>query len=116
VNGKDDKQGFSYDPEVIHYGSNSAFQAVNLAGHFIGWVGRIVLIGVNMQVVSGKSHFFGEHPRGLRNTTNYSGFITAFERAKKTLPDSVQVLNATPNSALKCFPRVDLHDALSNFT
>jgi hypothetical protein len=109
-----DGTGFSLDPDIIHYGSNGGFQAVNMAGHFIGWSGCIVLIGFNLGAVNGQAHFFGKHPKGLRNTANYQNFIEAFERAAKKLPPGITILNATPNSALKCFPKVNLDDALES--
>jgi hypothetical protein len=110
VAGKDG-EGFSFDPEVIHYGSNSGFQAINLA--ILMGATRIVLVGFNLGHVDGKKHFFGDHPRGLRNTHSYSNFLRAFNRAAKLLPLHIQILNATPNSALTCFPRISLDDALS---
>lgn len=101
-----DGEGFSTDPAVIHYGSNSGFQAVNLS---IAWgATRIILVGFDMH----GTHFFGKHPRGLRNTTNYTNFIRAFQKASRQLPPGVEILNATPGSALRCFPMVSLHDAL----
>lgn len=109
VEGRDGK-GFSFDPGVIHYGSNGGFQAVNLA--LLMGATRIVLVGFNMQPVDGKGHFFGSHGPGLRNTTNYSNFIRAFEVAAASLPQGIEILNATPASALTCFPGIDLDQAL----
>lgn len=101
-----DGEGFSTDPSFIHYGSNSGFQAVNMA---ILWgATRIILVGFDMQ----GTHFFGAHPRGLRNTTKYDNFIRAFKKAATRLPAGVEILNATPGSALRCFPMVSLDDAL----
>jgi hypothetical protein len=108
-----DGKGFSFDPGRIHYGSNSGFQAVNLA--LLWGALRVILIGFDMQPRDGKRHFFGDHPGGLRNTSNYSGFIRAFETAAKKLPPHIEILNATPGSALRCFPMVDLADALKTF-
>jgi hypothetical protein len=102
--------GFSFAPDHIHYGRNSGFQAVNLALLF-GAV-RIVLVGFDMRLVAGRSHFFGEHPAGLRRTLNYQNFIKAFEAAASSLPAGVEILNATPGSALTCFPTVNLDQAL----
>ena len=103
-------KGFSFDPERIHYGSNSTFQAVNLA--ILMGVKRIVLVGVNMQALDGRSHFFGDHPPGLRSCSSYRNFIGAFEAAAAILPDDIEILNATPASALRCFPGIDLDRAL----
>jgi hypothetical protein len=104
--------GFSLDPEIIHYGSNSGFQAVNIAIHT--GADPIILVGFNMQPVKNKRHFFGDHPAGLRNAGDYRSFATHFERAAKRLPKDITILNATPHSALTCFPKVDLHDALES--
>jgi hypothetical protein len=101
-----DGAGFCLDPDAIHYGSNSGFQAVNLA---LQWgATQIILVGFDMH----GTHFFGRHPKGLRNTTNYKNFIAAFAKAAKLLPRGIDILNATPGSALRCFPMVSLHDAL----
>lgn len=105
-----EKEGFSLEPSLIYYGSNSGFQAVNLAILF--GATRIVLVGFDMSVRSGKRHFFGDHPAPLRNSANYANFIRPFERAAKTLPSHITILNATPGSALRCFPMVKLDDAL----
>lgn len=103
-------QGFSTEPTHIHYGSNSGFQAVNLA--LLLGARRIVLVGFDMRLVDGRSHFFGDHPAGLRKTANYQNFIRAFEVAAASLPAGVEILNATRGSALTCFPSVDLERAL----
>jgi hypothetical protein len=105
------KQGaeFSTSPP-INYGSNSLFQAINLAILF--GAPRIILVGANMQPVGGKTHFFGEHPKGLRNA-NPIRFKTYFDQAAKKLPPGVTIINATPDSALNCFPKMDLADALT---
>jgi hypothetical protein len=103
--------GFSADPSAIHYGGNSGFQAINLALLF--GAARIVLVGFDMRAVDGKRHFFGDHPPALHKSGgDYRRFIPDFERAAVTLPAGVEILNATPGSALTCFPKVPLDDAL----
>lgn len=108
VAGRDSHEGFSLDPDCIHYGSNSGFQAVNMA--ILLGATRIILVGFDMR----GTHFFGKHPKGLRNATSFVNFIRAFERAAKYLPKHITILNATPGSALRCFPMVDLHVALAS--
>lgn len=105
----DDKPGFSSDPAVIHYGSNSGFQALNLA--LLWGAKEIVLVGFDMRRVAGKAHFFGEHPPALQTGGAYERFVPQFERAK--VPEGVRILNATPGSALTCYPMVDLSEALN---
>jgi hypothetical protein len=103
-----DGPGFSDNPAKLHYGSNSGFQAVNLA--LLKGVSRIVLVGFDMRLVEGKRHFFGDHPKPLFNRNDYNAFIPPFKRAAKTC--QVPIVNATPGSALDCFPMVELADAL----
>ena len=106
-----DGEGFSFEPNVIHYGSNSGFQAVNLALQF--GARRVVLVGFDMRLVDGARHFFGDHPAPLRNGGSYTNFIRAFRGAAATLPANVEIVNATPGSALKCFPMMALKDAIA---
>lgn len=105
------KQGFSTDPSLIHYGSNSGFQAVNLAILF--GVCRIVLVGFNMQDVGGRRHFFGDHPGRLQRSAKYERFVPAFKAAARKMPAGVMIENATPNTALRCFPCLPIEEALS---
>lgn len=105
------QKGFSFDPTFIHYGGNSGFQAINLA--ILRGANPIILVGFDMQSVHGVSHFFGEHPKGLQRSYNYQRFVPAFVEAAKLLPRDIQILNATPSSALKCFPSVTIDEALT---
>jgi hypothetical protein len=99
---------FSRKQGLLHYGSNSGFQAINLAIQF--GAAKIVLIGFDMRVVDGQAHFFGNHPKGLRNA-DPRRFVTFFVQAAKQLKD-VEIVNATPRSALTCWPIVTIEDAL----
>lgn len=101
--------GFSTNPDLIHYGHNSGFQAVNLA--ILKGATKIVLVGFDMREVDGQRHFFGNHPAGLRSHGNYGNFIGAFRNA---CPPPVPIINATPGSALDCFPMVELKQALED--
>jgi hypothetical protein len=101
---------FLTTPGLITYGSNSLFQAIGLTIQF--GAARIILVGANMQKVGGRTHFFGEHPRGLRNA-DPRRFITYFNQAAKKMPPGVTIINATPDSALNCFTKMSLADALS---
>jgi hypothetical protein len=95
-------QGFSFKKGLIHYGANSGFQAVNLALQF--GATDIVMVGFDMRSVDGKSHFFGEHQRLRNPTPDFAIFIKHFEKAAKLLPEGIRIVNATPGSALTCFP------------
>jgi hypothetical protein len=100
---------FSFDPKHIHYGSNSGFQAINLALLF--GVTDIVLVGFDMRAVEGNAYFFGNHP--TRTKVPYDRFAPKFEEAAKALPKRIRIVNATPGSALTAFPIMSLEDALN---
>jgi len=103
------KPGISLDPSLIHFGKNSGFQALNLA--VLLGATRVLLLGFDM----GGTHFFGAHPPGLRNTPpeHFAIFIRAFAEAAEALRRAgVDVINCTPGSALDCFERQTLNQAL----
>lgn len=97
---------FSRSQNGISYGetAHSGFQAVNLALLF--GASLVVLCGFDY----GGSHFFGDHPETLRQPTDEQYLELA--RAFDTVTTDIEILNATPSSALKRFPMVDLDEAL----
>jgi hypothetical protein len=104
--------GFDPEPGCIRTGSNSGYQGVHIAAQ--AGARRILLCGFDMSAAKG-AHWFGEHQRGLINTSpeTYQRFIGRFDSLKVELDRiGVEVLNCTPDSALKCFPMVSLDDAL----
>ena len=106
--------GLSHDQWHIHEGANGAYQALNLFVHL--GVNRVILLGCDMRAIGGKKHFHSDHPAGMANPT-VGMFQTWIQNFRSTLPDlnkaGVAVLNATPNSALDCFPMVTLEEALN---
>lgn len=105
VNGKPG-QGFSTNPKYIHYGDNSGFQSVNLAILFGST--EIVLVGFDMRITD-KSHFFGDHPSTLHQRNEYASLAKMFKPL-----DGVKIVNATPGSAIKCYPMVALNEVIPN--
>jgi hypothetical protein len=109
-----DNTGASPDPDRIHTGKNSGYQAIGLA-HVFG-AGRIVLLGFDMcNAADGRKHWHGNHPSGLSNG-GHNRYDT-WRRVMGTLADDlaargVKVLNASRRTALKCFRRVTLETAL----
>jgi hypothetical protein len=102
---------FSFDPRLIRYGLNSGFQAINLA--LLKGCRQIVLVGFDSRHVNGQAHFFGNHPEGIPTSTSdgYLSHVEPFNRAAKKLPKDVKIINATPGSAIKCFPIMSFEDA-----
>lgn len=69
----------------------------------------IIILGFDMHSGEGKMHYFGKHPPKLRQTTS-EGFKMHIKQFNSW--SGCPVFNATPNSALKKFPLVNLIDIL----
>lgn len=96
---------------VIHTGGNSGYQAINLL-YFLG-AKKIILLGYDMQKTGGKSHSHGDHPSGLNRSSDFSDWISRFGPLARDLRNNgIKVLNATRETALSCFERVNLEQAL----
>lgn len=95
----------------LHYGGNSGYQAVNLAVNM--GAKDIYLLGYDMTAERGK-HFFGEHPGNLnRATGHFGGWIKNFHTMKPHLEArGITITNCTRHTALDCFPKIRLEDAL----
>jgi hypothetical protein len=99
------QRGISSDPEAICTGSNSGYQAINIA--ILAGAKRVVLIGFDCRDVGAKSHFFGDHedktkPPYATVTDSFKSMAGAAENL------GIEILNATPGTALDCFEKVEL--------
>lgn len=104
-------RGLCREPGVIHQGGNSGYQAIGLA--VLQGARRVVLLGYDMQRTGGRSHWHGDHPGGLRNSSPFTSWLQKFgELAADLAADGVEVINATRETALKCFRRARLEDVL----
>lgn len=104
--------GLCKTPGYIHLGGNSGYQAVNLAYHF--GARRIILLGFDMHRDAG-AHWHGEHVGlPISAPANHIPIWRAnFGQLAHDLRHAgIDVVNATPGSALECFPRMDLKEAL----
>ena len=102
--------GWDDDPDKIRSGGNSGYQALQVAAK--GYSPKnIILVGYDMQ----GPHFFGEHPASIRMHPNMATWIQSYNILGDKLIDSmgINVVNASPGSALKRFPPVDLAAALA---
>ena len=104
----------STDPAVITQGMNSGFQAIEIAA--LMGARRIILVGYDMGPdPSGRRHFFGDHPEELLQTSPYAMFIKAFNEAAPHWRDrGLEIVNASERTALTCFPRIGLEEALAS--
>jgi len=106
-------RGFDSTPGCVRTGKNSGYQAVHLAAGC--GAKKIVLLGFDMQPTSGEKHWHGSHPSGLSDPVDstfarWRGYFDGLATALRER--GVEVLNATPTTALTCFPHVSLEDTL----
>lgn len=94
------------DGEILATGGNSGFQVLNLA--VMRGATKVILLGYDM----GGKHWFGDHPPHMRKNSPYGDWIKNFNKAAPLI--SVPVINCTRNTALECFPRMELQDVLKD--
>lgn len=100
------------EPGIVSCGSrlgygHSGFQAVNLAAQF--GVRRLVLVGFDL----GGEHWHGRHPKGLNNPgpVHFAEWRRGLDAAAPALRAlGVEVLNASPTSALTAYPVVRIEE------
>ena len=98
--------GISPDPGLI-YGFNSTHHILSVIHHT--GAKRVILLGVDMRATG---HWHADWPEG-----GISADYPPMRESMSTLVEplwraGVQVLNASPGSALTCWPSVELLDAL----
>ena len=105
-------RGAGLEPRGLRYGFSSGHQAINLAALF--GARRIVLLGFDMQPRDGREHFHAPHPWArLQPADKYAKHIAAMVvLASDCAAAGVEVLNASADTALSCFRRVNLERAL----
>jgi hypothetical protein len=94
--------GISNDPATILWNSSSGAAAINLAYHF--GVSKIVLLGYDMRRIDGRNNYHNDYPPP-RTEDPYERFLRPFPAIAAALKAKhVEVINATPGSALKVWP------------
>lgn len=107
------QRGLELDPSCLRHGSNSGYQAINLAVHL--GAKKIVLLGYDMKVVGYQTNWHKE-PRAEAKAYErciQQSMLPHFPSLVQPLKDlGVEVINANPESELTCFTRTTLEDAL----
>lgn len=116
--------GLSTDRSYIAHHHNSGAQAINIALHY-GFK-RMLLLGYDMRypgkvdrfTYTGKRHYFGEDELTKKHWpiyVNADGTMAGFMQGFITIiPEkyNIEIINCTPNSAMTCFPMMNLDEAL----
>lgn len=117
--------GLSNDPTLVHHGHGSGFTLLNLA--YLMGAARIVLLGYSLkydpaydgrarQAGATPRHYFGEYPDALAHWPSVkvqAGIHVELLDLYGSVAAQglVEIVNCTPDSALRCFPMVGI-DAL----
>lgn len=103
-------------PGAVGSGGNSAFQALNLAAQF----GATGILGIGFDMTDrGGAHWYGRNNwLGANNPSdnNFERWVRSFEAAAPVLAAmNIDFVNASPASALRCFRRASIEQALSDW-
>jgi hypothetical protein len=97
--------------EAVAWNDNSGAAAISLAAHL--GVCRIILLGFDMSLgVNNTSHWHGAYGYGAFKPPfpkHLKGFPTIALHARQR---GIEILNASPTSAIKCFKKVVVKDLL----
>lgn len=99
------KHGLGSD--CVHFGGNSGYQCINLA--YLWGAKRIVLLGFDAKPINGKDHWFGQHPKELKQIQPYKLWLDKYPAlAKDLLARDIEVINCSMDSAIDCFRKQDI--------
>ena len=103
--------GLSKQPGRIHLGGNSGYAQIGLA---LDWGSpRVLLLGYDMQRTGNRTHHHGDHPRPLGNANAFPTWLRRFDvMAKDARKMGLEIVNCSRASALTCFPRMTIEQAL----
>jgi hypothetical protein len=104
------------EPLILGNGGNSGFQALNLGLQFGGT--DAILVGFDCHERGGV-HWYGRNKWTNANNpmgTNYTRWIKGFELAKKSIARiGATVVNASPQSEIKAFPKQPLAEVMEEW-
>jgi hypothetical protein len=87
--------------------------AASIALATLAGADRVITLGMDCQYTGGARHWHGDHPSGLGNARSLAKWPAAFKRlAGHCKSHGTEVINASRQTALECFERQPLEDAL----
>ena len=93
--------GLSEEPNALCTGANGGYQQVNFST--LAGAAKVLLIGYDMRFPNGRSHWHGGHPVKTAEDL-YSTYARSYSTMLPQLRKSgVEVVNCTPDSAIRCF-------------
>ncbi len=103
--------GFSFEPGVLGNGGHSGFHALNLAAQ--SGAAKIILVGYDLRIDLG-GHWHPDHPKVNPTAYNIKRWAQRLdEHAQELSERGIAVLNTSPESALRAFPKMSLMEAMA---
>ncbi len=96
--------------KFTHY-QNSGVGAISLATYW--GAKRVILLGYDCQKTGGKSHWHGDHPKGLGNAGSLGTWPGQFAKLATDLDNRVEIINCSRETALTMFERRPLDEVLN---
>jgi hypothetical protein len=104
-------KGLSKKEGSISTGYNSGYQAIGLA-HMWG-AARVLLLGYDMMRTAGRTHWHADHPRKLGNGGRFNEWCKEMNAlAGDAKQIGLEIINCSRKTALTCFPRSTIQEAL----
>ena len=105
------RNGIDLNFPYIVTGTNSGYQAINLAMYCNPR--EIILVGYDMKKRDGKYNVIGDHPKAVKRPADFSVYLENMAELRPVLDYlDVKVYNCTIDSDLGCFERKELKDVL----
>ncbi len=103
--------GLSVNPRFLVTARNSGFQAINLA--ILAGSRHLILLGFDgIPSPTGKTHFFGDHPK-IESLTVYEHFRRGMAAGEHAITATgTRVVNASPGTYYDNFPKMSIEQAL----
>ncbi len=107
------ERGLETDPTGLRTGRNSMYQALNLAVHL--GASRILLLGLDMgHSPCSPKYFFGNRPSDQQQCSPWASMLALWPTLVAPLAAlGVTVINCSRITAVTCFPRLPLAEALA---
>ena len=103
--------GINPQNDGVYSGRNAGYQTIVLAAK--SGAAKIILLGFDMKDSKGRTNWC-DYPEPGNPDVYPSVFLPAFPHLVKPLAKmKVDIVNCTPDSALRCFPCAPLHEALA---
>lgn len=103
---------YKMDQHKVAAYPNSGCGAISAAIH--RGAKRIILLGYDCQKTGGQAHHHGDHPPNLGNAKSMPTWMPMFDKLAAAMKGKAEIINASRETALTVFPRMDLELALES--